>query len=53
MNNDIIQVLLIEDDPMVQEVNKQFIGRLPSFQVIDTASNGLEGLEKIKSFILI
>jgi two-component system, CitB family, response regulator DctR len=48
MNNDIIQVLLIEDDPMVQEVNKQFIERLPSFQVIDTASNGLEGLEKIK-----
>lgn len=48
MNNDIIHVLLIEDDPMVQEVNKQFIERLPQFQVVDTASNGIEGLEKIK-----
>lgn len=48
MKNDIVRVLLIEDDPMVQEVNKQFIERLPQFQVIDTASNGLEGLEKIK-----
>ena len=32
MKNDIIHVLLIEDDPMVQEVNKQFIERLPHFR---------------------
>ena len=43
-----IRVLLIEDDPMVQEVNRQFIERLDAFTVIDTASNGMEGLEKIK-----
>ncbi|WP_285768983.1 response regulator [Peribacillus sp. SI8-4] len=43
-----IRVLLIEDDPMVQEVNKQFIERLPAFMVVDTASNGLEGLDKIR-----
>lgn len=43
-----ICVLLIEDDPMVQEVNKQFIERLSAFTVVDTANNGLEGLEKIK-----
>lgn len=43
-----IRVLLIEDDPMVQEVNKQFIERLQAFKVFDTASNGLEGLEKIR-----
>jgi two-component system, CitB family, response regulator DctR len=43
-----IRVLLIEDDPMVQEVNKQFIERLPAFKIVDTASNGLEGLEKIR-----
>lgn len=43
-----ICVLLIEDDPMVQEVNKQFIERLPAFTVIDTANNGFEGLTKIK-----
>ncbi len=47
MKNGIIHVLLIEDDPMVQEVNKQFIERLPQFKVIDTASTGVEGLEKI------
>ncbi|MFJ7755481.1 response regulator [Peribacillus muralis] len=44
-----IRVLLIEDDPMVQEVNKQFIERLPAFTVIDTATNGLAGLEKIRT----
>jgi two-component system response regulator DctR len=49
MSNEVIQVLLIEDDPMVQEVNKQFIERLHQFQVTGTAANGLEGLEKIKS----
>jgi two-component system, CitB family, response regulator DctR len=45
---DQLSVLLIEDDPMVQEVNKQFIEQLPAFKVIDTASNGLEGLGKIR-----
>ena len=43
-----ISVLLIEDDPMVQEVNKQFIEQVSAFTVVDTANNGLEGLEKIK-----
>lgn len=43
-----IQVLLIEDDPMVCEVNRQFIERVKGFKVIGTASNGLEGLEKIQ-----
>ncbi|MFJ8255666.1 response regulator [Peribacillus asahii] len=48
MNKEMIRVLLIEDDPMVQQVNKQFIERVSHFQVIDIASNGLEGLEKIR-----
>ncbi|MDQ0220261.1 response regulator [Peribacillus cavernae] len=42
-----ISVLLIEDDPMVQEVNKQFIERVNGFKVTDVASNGQEGLRKI------
>jgi two-component system, CitB family, response regulator DctR len=42
-----IRVLLIEDDPMVQEVNKQFIEKVDGFEVIDKASNGEEGLRKI------
>lgn len=48
MAKHLINVLLIEDDPMVQEVNRLFIERVPSFRVIATASNGLEGLTLIK-----
>ncbi|WP_226582455.1 response regulator [Halobacillus litoralis] len=40
-----INVLLIEDDPMVQEVNRQFIEKVSPFKVIATASNGEEGVE--------
>lgn len=43
-----VKVLLIEDDPMVREVNRQFIERVEGFHVIDMASNGIEGLRKIK-----
>ncbi|WP_409252069.1 response regulator [Bacillus sp. SCS-153A] len=39
-----IRVMLIEDDPMVQEVNRSFIERIPGFQVCAIASNGSEGL---------
>lgn len=42
-----IQVLLVEDDPMVREVNRQFIERVEGFKVIDMASNGIKGIEKI------
>ncbi|HLS09250.1 response regulator [Lentibacillus sp.] len=40
-----ITVLLIEDDPMVQEVNRQMIGKVEGFQVIAAAGNGSEGLK--------
>ncbi|QST00998.1 response regulator [Pontibacillus sp. ALD_SL1] len=43
-----LQVLLLEDDPMVQEVNKQFINSVDGFHVMDMVSNGVEGKEKIK-----
>ncbi|KAB2336018.1 response regulator [Cytobacillus depressus] len=43
-----ITVLIIEDDPMVQEVNKQFVMKMEGFKVIGAASNGVEGLEKIQ-----
>lgn len=41
-------VLLIEDDPMVQEVNRQFIERVEGFKVIGTAVNGSEGLHLVR-----
>lgn len=43
-----IRVLLVEDDPMVREVNRQFIERVRGFQVIDTANNGITGIEKAR-----
>ncbi len=48
MTNQAVTVLLIEDDPMVQEVNRQFVERLGDFQVVGIANNGHEGLEKLK-----
>ena len=39
-----MKVLLVEDDPMVREVNRQFIERVEGFHVIDMAANGIEGL---------
>ncbi|WP_243387172.1 response regulator [Bacillus kexueae] len=47
MMNETIRVMLIEDDPMVQEVNKLFIEKIPSFQVCSLARTGNEGFEKI------
>lgn len=43
-----IKVLLIEDDPMVQEVNKEFIKSVPGFQVAAVAGNGEQGIQLIK-----
>lgn len=43
------RVLLIEDDPMVQEVNRQFVEKVAGFEVIGVANNGREGLELIDS----
>lgn len=40
-----VKVLLIEDDPMVQEVNKRMVERVEGFHVIAIAENGKQGLE--------
>ncbi|MFD0694379.1 response regulator [Paenibacillus sp. GCM10027628] len=45
------RVVLIEDDPMVLEVNKQFVERVPGFEIVGTASNGTEGVEKVRSLL--
>lgn len=42
-----IRVLLIEDDPMVREVNRQFIERVEGFNIVGQATNGLDGLAQI------
>ncbi|MBO8172228.1 MAG: response regulator [Bacillaceae bacterium] len=48
MSDHIYRVLLIEDDPMVQEVNRQFIERVEGFKVVGTATNGVQGIEMIR-----
>ncbi|MET4560448.1 two-component system response regulator DctR [Lysinibacillus parviboronicapiens] len=45
----LIRVLLIEDDPMVREVNRQFIEKVEGFEVIGQAANGVTGLEQIST----
>lgn len=42
-----IKVLLVEDDPMVREVNRQFIERVDGFKIIGMSSNGVDGFNKI------
>ncbi|MDI7740826.1 response regulator [Lysinibacillus fusiformis] len=44
---DTIKVLLVEDDPMVREVNRQFIERVEGFQVVGMCSNGVEGYSQV------
>lgn len=46
-----IKVVLIEDDLMVQEVNRQFIDKVTGFKVVGSASNGLEGMEMIRDLV--
>jgi len=43
-----IKVILIEDDLMVQEVNRQFVDQVEGFQVIGVADNGVQGLELVR-----
>jgi two-component system response regulator DctR len=48
MKTQMIQVVLIEDDLMVQEVNKQFVERVPGFKVIGTASSAKDGIQMLR-----
>ncbi|ASS67083.1 MULTISPECIES: response regulator [unclassified Paenibacillus] len=43
-----VEVILIEDDPMVREVNRQFVESAEGFRVVGTASGGREGMELIR-----
>lgn len=43
-----LKVILIEDDPMVREVHRQFIDRIEGFTIIGVAANGVEGMRLVK-----
>ena len=45
----IINVFIVEDDPMVKEINKRFLEKMGSFKVIDDASSIKEAKIKLKS----
>lgn len=51
MAQDFIRVVVIEDDPMVQEINTQFIERVPGFQVVGVAANGAEGVKLAQELV--
>ncbi|TCS80595.1 response regulator [Tepidibacillus fermentans] len=42
-----IRLLIVEDDAMVLEVNRQFIETLSGFQIIGAAANGTEAIQLI------
>lgn len=44
-----IGVLIVEDDPMVAEVNAGFVGAVPGFEVIGVARTGKEALDLVAS----
>lgn len=48
MKEQTIRVVVIEDDPMVQEINTQFIERVPGFAVAGVAGNGAEGIRLVE-----
>jgi two-component system, CitB family, response regulator DctR len=48
MKQPFIRTLIIEDDPMVQEINKQFVEQVEGYEVIGSVSNGKAGIEFIK-----
>lgn len=37
-----IEVLIIEDDPMVAEINRSFLSKIPSFHAISIVNNGAD-----------
>jgi two-component system response regulator DctR len=46
--NNLIRVLLVEDDPMVQQVNRMFIDKIDGFSIAGVASTGIEGKRQIE-----
>ncbi|KIL39863.1 chemotaxis protein CheY [Gordoniibacillus kamchatkensis] len=42
------RVVLIEDDPMVRDIHRQFIEQTAGFAVVGTAGNGAEGAQLIR-----
>jgi len=50
MNNSLQRILLIEDEPDIQEITKSALELVGGFEV-ETANNGFEGLEKAQKSV--
>ncbi|MCL6612646.1 MAG: response regulator [Peptococcaceae bacterium] len=46
-----IEVVIVEDDPMVVEVNKGFVNAVPGFKVAGVARSGKEAIEMIREAV--
>ncbi|WP_257307005.1 response regulator [Geothrix campi] len=44
-----IRVLLVEDDPMVAELNRMYLSRVPGFETVASARSASEALELLQS----
>ncbi|WP_257312604.1 response regulator [Geothrix fuzhouensis] len=44
-----IRVLLVEDDPMVAELNRMYLSRVPGFETVASARSTAEALELLRS----
>lgn len=47
MNNSLINVIIVEDDPMVRQVNAKFLKKLPEFNIVNLTSNLTEAKKSI------
>lgn len=43
-----IRVLVVDDDPMVQQVNRDYVEAVPGFRVVGTARTGREALAAVR-----
>lgn len=44
-----LNILIVEDDPMVAHIHQHYLNALGSFNILSTISNGLEAFEYIKT----
>lgn len=44
-----IRVLLVEDDPMVAELNRIFLSRVAGFEIVASVRSATEALEALRS----
>lgn len=41
----VLKIVIIEDDPMVLELHRQYIGKMPEYKLVGCAQSGEEGLK--------